>query len=228
MSSESSGSDVSDTAPRPTLTRQRVLEGAVNLADEIGIEALTIRKLADSLGTRPMTIYHYVPSKDEIVDGMVEMVFAEIELPSPDEDWQPAIRKRCVSAREVLKRHPWAAPLMESRTAPGPMNLAHHEAVLACLRRGGLSFPLMAHAYAILDSFVYGYAFEESVLPFDTYEDIRGLAAQIMASFPADTYPAFAEFTKEHVLQPGYRFADSFDFGLDLIIDGLAAAARKG
>jgi AcrR family transcriptional regulator len=219
---------MNDRTRRPTLSRDRVLEGAVALADKIGIEALTIRRLAEALDSKPMTIYHYVASKEEIVDGMVELIFAEIEQPPTDEDWKTAIRRRCVSARQVLNRHPWAAPLMESRTSPGPANLGHHEAVLACLRRGGLSFQMMAHAYAVLDSFVYGFAFEESVLPFEGSENIHELAAQIMASFPVDAYPAFAEFTREHVLQPGYRFGDSFDFGLDLIIEGLSEAANRG
>ncbi len=122
----------SNTERRP-LSRERVLEGAVALADDIGIEAFTIRKLAAALGTKPMTIYHHVPSKEAIIDGMVELVFAEIERPRADEDWKSAVRKRCVSARNVLKRHPWAAPLMESRTSPGPENLGHHESVLASL-----------------------------------------------------------------------------------------------
>jgi AcrR family transcriptional regulator len=212
---------------RSTLNRIKVLEAAIELADEIGIEALTIRKLADKLGVGAMTIYHHVPSKDAIVDGMVETVFAEIEKPSPDVDWKTAMRRRCISAREVLNQHKWAAPLMESRTSPGPANLSHHDAVIGSLRNGGLSIQMTAHAYAILDSFIYGFAFEEAILPSGGGgEGFAEVAEQIAATFPSDEYPHLAELTFEHVLQPGYDFGDSFEFGLDLIIDGLERAAE--
>ncbi|MGB9358825.1 MAG: TetR/AcrR family transcriptional regulator [Acidimicrobiia bacterium] len=206
---------------RPSLNRDRVLEGAVALADEIGIEALTIRKLAASLGTKPMTIYHYVSSKGEIVDGMVDRVFSEIEKPTTERDWLVALRHRCVSARAVLNRHRWAAPLMESRTSPGPENLSHHEAVLACMRRGGLSWQMTAHAYAILDAFIYGYALQEATLPLHAEGEFVEAARDISAAFDAEAYPHLVDFTVEHVLQPDYEFGDSFDFGLDLILDSL-------
>ena len=204
-----------------------MLTAAVDLADEIGIEALTIRKLADRLGVGAMTIYHHVPSKEAIIDGMVELVFAEIEKPPTDVDWKSAIRRRCISAREVLNRHPWAAPLMESRLSPGPANLSHHDAVVGTLRNGGLSIQMTAHAYAILDSFIYGFAFEEAVLPAGGGEGFAEIAEQIAAHFPADQYPHLAELTFEHVLKPGYSFGDSFEFGLDLIIEGLERAAQE-
>lgn len=213
-----------DTRRQP-LSRERVLEGAVALADGIGIEAFTIRKLAAALGTKPMTIYHHVPSKDEIIDGMVELVFAEIEKPPEDLHWRSAIRRRCVSAREVLKRHAWAAPLMESRTSPGPENLGHHESVLACLRRGGLSWPMVAHAYAILDAFVYGFAFQEATLPGGAGDELVEIAKDIATAFDADAFPHLVAFTVEHVIQPGYSFADSFEYGLDLILAGLEHTA---
>lgn len=210
---------------RPSLNRDRVLEGAVSLADEIGIEALTIRKLAASLGTKPMTIYHYVSSKGEIVDGMVDRVFSEIAKPSTEGDWLATLRHRCVSARAVLNRHRWAAPLMESRTSPGPENLGHHEAVLACMRRGGLSWQMTAHAYAILDAFIYGYALQEASLPSQAEGEFVEAARDIAAVFDAEAYPTMVDFTVEHVLQPGYEFGDSFDFGLDLILDSLGRYA---
>lgn len=213
---------------RSTLTQKRVLEAAVELADQVGIDSFTIRKLAAALGVSPMTIYHHVPSKEEIIDGMVELVFSEIEQPPTDIDWKSAIHKRCVSARRVLNRHPWAAPLMESRLSPGPANLGHHNAVIGCLRRGGLSIHLAAHAYAILDSFVYGFAFEEASLPASGGEGFAAIAEQIAAQFPADQYPYLAELTAEHVLQPDYNFGDSFEFGLDLIIEGLDRASTAG
>lgn len=208
------------------LNRERVLDAALELADEIGIDDLTIRRLADKLGVGAMTIYHHVPSKEEIIDGMVEIVFTEIEMPPNNTDWKTAMRQRCISARQVLNQHPWAAPLLESRTVPGPASLEHHEAVLACLRGAGLSLQMTAHAYAILDSFVYGFAFEESVLPASGAEGFAEVAEQIAAHFPADEYPHLAELTFDHVLAPGYRFGDSFEFGLDLILDGLDRAAK--
>lgn len=210
------------------LTRDRVLTGAVALADEIGIDAFTIRKLAAALDVKPMTIYHHVPSKEQILDGMVDIVFSEIALPPEDVDWRTAIRIRCVSVREVLTRHWWAAPLMESRLSPGHETLRHHDAVLGCLRRGGLTLQMTAHAVAVLDSYLYGFAFEEAHLPGGGGEEIIPVAADLAAFLPPDTYPHLHEFTTEHVMkQPNYSFGNSFEFGLDLIIDGIDRAAGK-
>ncbi len=208
---------------RPRLTKERVLTGALDLADQIGIADLTIRRLAAALDTKPMTIYHHVPSKDEILDGVVDLVFAEIELPDPDLDWKPAVRARCVSARDVLRRHPWAVPLMESRRSPGPATLAHHDAVIACLRRG-LSVTMTAHAYALLDAFVYGFAIQESSLP-SPGDDMADVVDEIVDDQFAEHFPALHAYTVEHVMQPGYDFGAEFDFGLDLILDGLDADA---
>lgn len=213
---------------RPSLSREHVLEGAVALADEIGIEAFTIRKLASALGTKPMTIYYYVSSKEEIVDGMVELVFSQIARPSTEGDWLAALRQRCISARAVLNRHRWAAPLMESRTSPGPENLGHHEAVLACLRRGGLSWQMTAHAYAVLDAFIYGFALQEASLPSQAEGEFVEEARDIAAAFDPEAYPHLVGLTVEHVLQPGYEFSDSFEFGLDLILEALARSADAG
>jgi AcrR family transcriptional regulator len=216
-----------DSQARQALTASRVLAGAMELADRIGIEPFTIRKLAAELDVKPMTIYHHVPSKDAIIDGIVDMVFDEIDLPPVDLEWTTAIRHRCISARDVLARHRWAPPLMESRTSPGPATLRHHDAVLGCFRRGGLSLSLSAHAYAIVDSYVYGFAMQEANLPFHGDEEIGELAEAILESFPVDEFPHLAEFTTQHVLRPGYSFGDSFEFGLDLLLDGIAVAAQR-
>jgi AcrR family transcriptional regulator len=210
---------------RPPLTRQRVLDAAMALADRIGIEALTIRKLAAELDVKPMAIYHHVPSKDAILDGIVDMVFDEIALPPDDVDWRDAIRIRCVAAREVLGRHPWAPPLMESRTSPGPATLHHHDAVLGCLRRGRLSWSLTAHAYAVLDSYLYGFALQEANLPFDDEQQAGEVSESIIQPLSPEDYPHLVAFTAEHVLQPGYDFGHSFEFGLDLLLDGITRAA---
>ena len=213
-----------DSTKRTRLTAERVLAGALALADEIGIDDLTIRRLADALDVKPMTIYHHVANKEAIIDGMVDLVFAEIELPDPELAWNTAIRRRCASARNVLARHRWAAPYMESRTNPGPATLAHHDAVLGCLRRA-LSIEMTAHAYALLDAYVYGFALQEATLPATGGEEMAELAGEMAAHFPAGQYPHLAEFTSEHVLQPGYDFTSEFDFGLDLILDGLERSA---
>lgn len=205
------------------LSADRVLDGAVALADEIGVEALTIRKLADALDTKPMTIYHHVLSKEAILDGMVDRVFGEITRPPVGLGWKPAIRIRCLSARDVLAQHPWAAALMESRTNPGPETLAHHDAVLGCFRQGGLSLEMTAHAYALLDAYVYGFALQEASLPASGGQDLAELAETIVEPLPEGTYPHLMEFTTGHVLQPGYDFRAEFEFGLDLILDALAA-----
>lgn len=207
---------------RTRLTRDRVITGAVELADDIGIGPLTIRKLADHLGVAPMAIYHHVANKEEIIDGMVDSVFAEIALPPSDLDWRSAIRARSRSAREVLARHRWAAPIMESRTSPGPATLTHHDAVIGCFRRGGLSVAMTAHAYALVDAYIYGFALQEAGLPFDTPEEAAAIASAMVEQFPAEQYPHLAELTFEHILRPGYDFAAEFDYGLDLILDALA------
>lgn len=213
-------------AKRPRLTADRVLSGALTLADEIGIDDFTIRRLADVLDVKPMTIYHHVPSKEAIIDGMVDVVFSEIGLPDAALGWKAAVRGRCASARVVLARHRWAAPYMESRTSPGAATLAHHDAVLGCLR-SGMSIEMTAHAYAMLDAFVYGFALQEATLPATAGEEMAQLATEMFEHFPVDKYRHLAEFTTQHVMQPGYDFADEFDFGLDLILDGLERAAAS-
>lgn len=208
-----------------TLTKDRVLSGSIALADEIGIEAFTIRKLAAALDVKPMTIYHHLPSKEAILDGMVDIVFGEIALPPAEDEWRAAIRERCVSMREILRRHWWAPQLMESRSNPGPMSLRHHDEVIGCLLRGGLSIEMTAHAYAILDSYLYGFALEEVNLPEGGTKDIAPLAEAMAPMF--EPYPNLYRFTIEHVLQPGYSFGNSFEFGLDLILDGIAESAEQ-
>jgi AcrR family transcriptional regulator len=211
---------------RPALTRERVIKTATAMADVTGVDALTIRKLATELDVWPMAIYHHVPNKDSIIDGMVDQVFSEIELPPTDLDWKTAIRRRSVSARQVLARHRWAAPLMESRRTAGPATLQHHEAILDCLRNGGHSIEMSAHAYALIDAFIYGFALLEANLPATGGQDMADLAETIIEPLPADLYPRLIELTAEHVLQPGYDFGNEFDFGLGLILNGLQVAAQ--
>jgi len=213
-----------DAAPRTPLTRQRVLRAAVALADRGGVGALSMRKLAQELGVEAMSLYHHMANKDDILDGIVDVVFGEIELPTGEAGWEAAMRRRSVSAREALRRHPWATGLMESRRTPGPANIRHHDAVLGVLRNAGFPVELAAHAYSLLDSYIYGFALQEASLPFHTPEETAEVAQEIMSVFPADDYPHLAEIATEHVLQPGYDYGDEFLYGLDLILDGLARA----
>lgn len=209
-------------AKRKKLTRRSVIMGAVDLADEIGVDLLTIRKLANQLGVKPMAIYHHVSSKEDILDGMIGAIYAEIQLPTVGLDWKSGIRIRMRSARSVLARHPWAAAMMDGRVNPGPEILAHHDAVLRCLR-SGLDLRMAAHAYALLDAFVFGFALQEAALPFSNSEEAAEVATAVMQSFPKDAYPHLAELTIGHILQPGYDFGDEFEFGLDLILSALSA-----
>jgi AcrR family transcriptional regulator len=213
--------------PRIPLSRQRVLRAAVALADRGGVGSLSMRKLAQELGVEAMSLYHHVANKDDILDGIVDVVFSEIDLPSGDADWRAAMRQRAVSARQALRRHPWATALMESRSTPGPANLRHHDAVLGVLRNAGFSVELAAHAYSLLDAYIYGFALQETSLPFSTPEETAEVAQAIMGQFPAEELPHLTEIAVEHVLRPGYDYGDEYAFGLDLILDGLDRARRE-
>jgi AcrR family transcriptional regulator len=214
------------SAPRIPLSRARVLQAAVAFADDHGIESLSMRKLAQAVGVEAMSLYNHVANKTDLLDGMIDLVFSEIELPSREAGWKTAMRQRATSVRTVLARHRWAIGLMESRTSPGPATLRHHDAVIGCLRKAGFSVEMAAHAYAVLDSYIYGFALQERALPFHTPEETAALAQVIVAQFPVGEYPNLAEFTFEHVLKPGYDYGDEYDFGLDLILDGLERAFR--
>jgi AcrR family transcriptional regulator len=206
---------------REPLSRDRVLRAALAVADEGGLAGLTIRSLAQRVGAKPMSLYHYVANKDEILDGLVDLVFAEIALPEPNGDWRGEMTKRARSAREALRRHPWSIGLLESRSTPGPATLRHHDATIGALRAGGFSISQTAHAYAVLDAFVYGFAVQEASLPFEGPDGAAEVAEPIMALMQAGEYPHMVEFATEHALLPGYDFGDEFDFGLDLVLDGL-------
>ena len=211
---------------RTPLSRERVLHAAVELADRSGLESLSMRRLGEALGVEAMSLYNHVANKDDLLDGMIDLVFAEIELPSGT-DWRAAMRRRAITVRRVLSGHRWAIGLMESRSSPGPATLRHHDAVIGCLRNAGFSVKLTAHAYSVLDSYIYGFALQERSLPFDTPDETAEMAQTFLAQFPADRYPHLAELTTEHVLRPGYDYGNEFEFGLDLILDGLERASDR-
>jgi AcrR family transcriptional regulator len=204
------------------LTREQILLAAVELADRDGLPSLSMRSLARHVGVEAMSLYHHVANKEALLDGMVDVVFSEMHLPRSDRDWADEMRKRSTSGREALTRHRWAVGLMDSRSAPGADTLRHHDAVLGCLRAGGFPVRLAGHAFAVLDSYLYGFMVQELSLPLPSGTDIAGLADQILASMPADSLPHLAELTREVVLKPGYAFGDEFGFGLELVLDGLA------
>jgi AcrR family transcriptional regulator len=212
---------------RTPLSRPRVLRAAVAVADAGGVGSLTIRSLAHKLGVKPMSVYHHVANKDEILDGIVDLVFGEIELPSPDGDWQSEMRRTAFSARGVLRRHAWAIDLLQSRTSPGPATLRHHNAIIGTLRGAGFSVELTAHAYALLDSYVYGFALSEASLPINGPDTVAEVAESMNQQISADEYPHLVEFATEHILKLGYDFGKEFEFGLNLILDALARSDRR-
>lgn len=209
---------------KPRLSREQVLRAAIALADEGGIESVTMRRLGEQVGVEAMSLYNHVANKVDLLDGMIDGVFGEVELPPGDTDWRSAMRRRAISLRHVLARHRWAIGLMESRSAPGPATLRHHDAVIGTLRRAGFSIELVAHAYSALDSYIYGFALQERGLPFDTPEETTQVAQAMLDGFAAADYPHLAELATRHVLRPGYDYGDEYLFGLDLILDGLEQA----
>jgi AcrR family transcriptional regulator len=222
MSAPAHQSGDASRGDRRRLSRERVLRGAVVVADAGGVGSLTIRSLAQELGVKPMSVYHYVANKDEILDGIVDLVFREIELPAIGGDWRAEMRRRAGSARAVLRRHPWAIGLLESRTDPGPATLRHHDTVLGALRAAGFSVEMTAHAYALIDSYVYGFALQEASLPFEGPDTVADIAEPMLEQFASGEYPHLVAMSAEFFLQPGYDFGNEFEFGLDVILDGLA------
>ncbi len=217
------------TTERVPLSRDRVLLAAVTIADAGGIAALTIRSLAQELGVKPMSVYHHVANKDEILDAIVDLVFGEIELPEAGGNWRTEMRRRAHSARQVLVRHSWATPLLQSRINPGPATLRHHNAFIGTLRAAGFSVVATAHAFALIDSYVYGFALSEAALPIHGPDSVADLAESMMQQyFDPAAYPDLLEFTMKHVMQPDYDFGEEFDFGLTLILDGLATWMSSG
>lgn len=210
------------------MSRQRAIEAAIEIADAAGLGALTMRRLAEALGVEAMSLYHHVANKDDVLDGMVDAVFGEIELPATGAGWKPAMRDRAFSARAALTRHPWALSIMDSRASPGPATLRHHDAVLGSCRAAGLSVEMSAHAFSLIDSYIYGFMLQEINLPFgDSEDDLTEMVGAMMPADVADEYPHLAELTVEHVLQVGYSYASEFDFGLNLILDALEQAAAQ-
>ena len=209
------------------ISREVVLQAALGLADADGLEAVTMERVARAVGTEPMSLYRHVRNKDDLLDGLVDRVFAEIALPTRSEPWREAMRRRAISARAVLRRHPWAVGLMESRTHPGPANLAHHDAVLANLFAAGLGAAAAVRAYNLVDSFVYGFALQEHALPIAEPGDVVAVAPEMLVQYEAGRFPNLARVASE-LVAARFRYADEFEPGLDLILDALDRRDVRG
>lgn len=203
------------------LSRQRLVDEAIRLADRAGVDGLSMRRLADVLGSGAMSLYHYVENKEQLLDAMIDAVFSEIDPPPEHTDWKSAMRQWAASARQVLSRHRWALGLMESRTSPGPANLRHHEAVIACLRRAGFSVVMATHANWLLDSYIYGFALQETGLAFNSADEMAEVVQDVyLPQLPPEEFPYLNESAMA-LIAAGYNPADEFGFGLDLILDSL-------
>lgn len=212
---------------RKPLTRQRALEAGLQVADRDGIAALSMRRVARELGVEAMSLYHHVANKDDLLDGMVDLLFAEIEVPEPSGDWIADLRKRAWSARAALLRHPWAVSLLDSRSSPGPATLRHHDAVIGLGRAAGIPYHAIAHAGPIIDAFIYGFVMQEMALPFASPEELQELAEEMIGFIPAEQFPHLHTFTVDHILATNFRLQAEFDYGLEMILAGLAKAAQN-
>jgi AcrR family transcriptional regulator len=214
--------------PREPLSRERVLGAAVQLADESGIEALSMRKLGLRLGVEAMSLYNHVAGKDDLLDGVVDLVVSEIELPADAVGWKEAMRRRAISAQTVFSRHPWASTLIDSRESSGPARLRYFDWVLGTLRRAGFTLEMAARAFVVLDSYVYGFGRQQ--LNSSAAGDLspEQMAEAFLTALPADEYPYLREIVVEHAMKSGYDETADFEFGLDLILDGLERHRDRG
>jgi len=215
------------------LSRDRIVRAAIELADAEGIDGLSMRRLAEALDAAPMALYRHVANKDDLLDGMIDVVFAELDVPT-DAGWRAAMRDRALGMRQALLRHPWAVGLMEGGT-PGPANFRHHDATMGCLRQqAGLSFAMAVHAYSAMDSYIYGFALQEKTLPFrDADEAVeeaqrRQRAAETVMDPEAfaEAYPFLVEIAQQLAESP-YDYDTEFETGIDLVLDGIERLRRR-
>ncbi|MGK0715120.1 TetR/AcrR family transcriptional regulator [Leucobacter sp. W1153] len=206
---------------RTPLSRANIVQAAAQAADNGGLAGVSMRRVGRELGVEAMSLYHHVANKDELLDALVDWVFAQIELPTPNDDWRAGMVRRAASARAVLTAHPWALGLIESRANPGPSLLTHHDAVIGCLRRGGFPVMLASHAFSVIDAYVYGFALTEQNLPFDpsASEAAGDFASEFMPLIKQ--YPHLAELVTALTSGRDYVFTDEFSYGLEVILDEL-------
>lgn len=211
---------------RSPLTKDDVFAAALAIADRDGLDAVTMRSVADALGVQAMSLYHHVANKDAILDGLADLVFAEVAVPeAAGASWRPPLRARMVSLHDALGRHPWALPVLESRTSPGPVSLQQHEACLAVLRAGGFTITNALLTFAVLDAYVFGFAVQEQALPF---VDDAAADAEVVAGYAAmaEHLPHMMEAIV-HVGGPDWSFSDQFEPGLDLVLDAITPLAAR-
>jgi AcrR family transcriptional regulator len=206
---------------RTPLTRERVLRAAVALADEKGIDSLTMRELGLRLGVEAMSLYNHVANKDDILDGLVDLVVAEIALPAEPADWKRAMRQRAISARVVFSLHPWASVLMDSRRSSGPARLHYFDWVIGTLRRAGFSLQMAARAFSLVDSYIYGFGRQQFNMAAGGHVTPEEIAEGFLQAIPADEYPHLREMVVGYAMENGYDDSADFEFGLDLILGGL-------
>ncbi len=204
---------------RTPLTRERIVAAAATVADAGGLTKVSMRTVARELGVEAMSLYHHLRGKDDLLDGLAEFAYARIDLPEPEAPWREAMADRARSARGVLFRHPWALGLIESRRSPGPAALNHHNRVLGCLRGNGFSVALAAHAFSVLDSYIYGFVLTELNLPFEQDETAEDFLSGLAVA--ADEYPHLIEMAMVQVIGQDYAYANEFEYGLELILDSL-------
>ena len=214
------------TTPRTPLNKERVLRAAVAFADERGIESLSMRRLAKELGVEAMSLYNHVANKDAILEGIIDLVTSEIELPSDEPDWKPAMRRSAISAKDVFLRHPWVSGLMTSRQSGGPGGLRRAEWMLRTLRDAGFSKDLTYDAFHILNAYLQGVTAQHLSVPAAT-EDFAGMATSFLQQLPADEYRYLVEHIEQH-LEPRPGGHSGFELGLDLILDGLERVRDEG
>ncbi|SDR80193.1 TetR/AcrR family transcriptional regulator [Agrococcus carbonis] len=215
---------------RPVLTPERIVEAAAAVADREGLPGVSMRAVGRELGVEAMSLYHHVAGKEALLDLLAGWIMERIEPPRPGEGWRDGMRRRSRSAREVMRAHPWGLGFVESRRAPNDALLRGHEAVLECLRADGMPVRLAAHAFSVLDAYVYGFVLTEQYLPFQEDGGAEALVAEM--ALPADRYPRMTELMREVVVGQDYDYgADEFEVGLELVLDALAArldAERRG
>jgi AcrR family transcriptional regulator len=216
----------SKSSAQVPLSRERVLQAALRLADEEGIEALSMRRLAQELGVKAMSLYNHVTNKDDILDGIVDIVISEIEVPDPAIEWKTAMRQRSTSAHAVLLRHPWATMPIVSRVNVGKAMLRYIETTLGCLHAAGFSLEMADHAWNAIDSHIYGFTLQELNFPFEPPEYSEA-AKQGLSLVPVDQYPHMNQLT-HRVIDGRYDGLHDFEFGLDLILNGLDALRKQG
>jgi AcrR family transcriptional regulator len=210
-----------ETRQRVPLTRDRILRAAIRIADEEGLDALTMRRLGQELGVQAMSLYNHVANKDDLYQGIVDLALSEIEVPSPELDWKAALRQSAISAHQAFVRHPWACNLHMATPSVNDERMLWMEGVLRTLREAGFSPNMTHHAYHALDSHITGFTLWLVNMPFDSREELLDMAEQFIPRIPADRFPYVIEHANEHLEDPDPDEPSEFEFGLDLILEGL-------